>query len=72
MVEGYVTWKDGSKHLLQLRNTLIELDGDTKIIQHICQDITEERFQQEQAILAAEEKATLDPMTQIKNKKAKR
>ena len=70
VVEGYVTWKDGSKHLLQLRNTLIELDGDTKIIQHICQDITEERRQQEEAILQAEEKATLDPMTQIKNKKA--
>lgn len=70
VVECYVTWKDGSKHLLRVRNTLVEFDGKAKIIQRMCQDITEERRLQEEAILQAEEKATLDPMTQIKNKKA--
>ena len=70
VVECYITWKDGSKHLLRVRNTLVEFEGDVKIIQRMCQDITEERRQQEEAIFRAEEKATLDPMTQIKNKRA--
>ena len=70
VTECHIKWKDGSVRLIRIRDTLIELDGKTKMIQRMCQDITEERFQHEQAILAAEEKATLDPMTQIKNKKA--
>lgn len=70
VTECHIEWKDGSVRLIRIRDTLIEFDGKEKIIQRMCQDITEERFQQEQAILAAEEKATLDPMTQIKNKKA--
>ena len=68
--ECHIVWKDGSTRLIRIRDTLIEFEGKDKIIQRMCQDITEERFQHEQAILAAEEKATLDPMTQIKNKKA--
>lgn len=70
VVECYISWKDGSKHLLRVRNTLVDFEGDAKIIQRMCQDITEERRLQEEAILKAEEKATLDPMTQIKNKRA--
>ena len=70
VIECWVTWKDNSRHLLRIRNTLIEFEEDTKIIQRMCQDITEERRQQEAALHEAEEKATLDPMTQIKNKKA--
>lgn len=70
VTECHIEWKDGSVRLIRIRDTLIEFDGKEKIIQRMCQDITEERFQQEQAIWAAEEKATLDPMTQIKNKKA--
>ena len=70
VTECHVKWKDGSVHLIRIRDTLVDYDRDAKIIQRMCQDITEERFQQEQAIQAAEEKATLDPMTQIKNKKA--
>lgn len=70
VMECWVTWKDGSRHLLRIRNTLIAFEEDAKIIQRMCQDITEERRQQEEALLEAEEKATLDPMTQIKNKKA--
>ena len=69
-VECHVKWKDGTIHLLKVRNTLIEFDGDAKIIQRMCLDITEERHEQEMALLQAEEKATLDPMTQIKNKRA--
>ena len=68
--ECHIEWKDGSIRLIRIRDTLVEVDGSGKTIQRMCQDITEERFQQEQAIMAAEEKATLDPMTQIKNKKA--
>ena len=68
--ECHIVWKDGSTRLIRIRDTLIEFEGKDKIIQRMCQDITEERFRHEQAILAAEEKATLDPMTQIKNKKA--
>ncbi len=70
VTECHVCWKDGSTRLIRIRDTIVDFDGKAKIIQRMCQDITEERFQQEQAILAAEEKATLDPMTQIKNKKA--
>lgn len=70
VVECHVKWKDDSMHLLRIRDTLVDFEEDAKIIQRMCQDITEERFQQEQALKAAEEKATLDPMTQIKNKKA--
>ena len=70
VTECHVEWKDGSLRLLQIRDTLVDFDGDTKIIQRMCQDITEERFQHEKALREAEEKATLDPMTQIKNKRA--
>lgn len=70
VTECHVCWKDGSTRLIRIRDTLVDFEDNAKIIQRMCQDITEERFQQEQAILAAEEKATLDPMTQIKNKKA--
>lgn len=70
VTECHIQWKDGSTRLIRIRDTLVDFDGKAKLIQRMCQDITEERFQQEQAILAAEEKATLDPMTQIKNKKA--
>jgi len=70
VVECRVNWKDGSEHLLRVRNMLVEYDGDAKIIQRMYQDITEERRQQEEALYQAEEKATLDPMTQIKNKRA--
>lgn len=70
LTECHVEWKDGSIHLIRIRDTIVDFAGKEKIIQRMCQDITEERFQQEQAISAAEEKATLDPMTQIKNKKA--
>ena len=49
---------------------MVEFEGDAKIIQRMCLDITEERREQEAALLQAEEKATLDPMTQIKNKRA--
>ncbi|MBR4026240.1 MAG: diguanylate cyclase, partial [Lachnospiraceae bacterium] len=70
VVECRVKWKDESIHLLRIRNTLVDFDGEVKIIQRMCQDITEERLQQEKELMEAEEKATLDPMTQIKNKKA--
>ena len=71
VTECHVEWKDGSVRLIRIRDTLVEIEANgEKIIQRMCQDITEEHFQHEQAILAAEEKATLDPMTQIKNKKA--
>lgn len=70
VTECHIEWKDGSTRLISIRDTLVDFEGKAKIIQRMCQDITEERFQHEQAILAAEEKATLDPMTQIKNKKA--
>ena len=70
VTECNVRWKDGSLHLLRIRSMLVEFDGTAKIIQRVCQDITEERKQQEEALHQAEEKATLDPMTQIKNKKA--
>ena len=70
VVECRVKWKDGSVHLLRIRSTLVEFDGNAKIIQRMCQDITEERRLQEEALFKAEEKATLDPMTQIKNKRA--
>ncbi len=70
VTECHIEWKDGSTRLIRIRDTLVDFEGKAKIIQRMCQDITEERFQHEQAILAAEEKATLDPMTQIKNKKA--
>lgn len=70
VVECRVRWKDGTIHLLRIRNMLVEFDGTAKIIQRMCQDITEERRQQEEALHKAEEKASLDPMTQIKNKKA--
>lgn len=69
-VECNVIWKDGTVHLLKLRNTLVEFDENAKIIQCLCQDITEERKLQQLNLMKAEEKATLDPMTQIKNKKA--
>lgn len=68
--ECHVEWKDGSIRLIRIRDTVVDIESKGKTIQRMCQDITEERYQQEQAILAAEEKATLDPMTQIKNKKA--
>jgi len=70
VVECRIKWKDDSVHLLRVRNTLVGFDGDAKIIQRMLQDITEERSQQEEALRQAEEKATLDPMTQIKNKRA--
>ena len=70
VTECHVEWKDGSVHLIQIRDTLVDFEENAKIIQRMCQDITEERLQQEMAIRAAEEKATLDPMTQIKNKRA--
>ena len=70
ITECHVEWKDGSLRLLRIRDTLVDFDGDAKIIQRMCQDITEERFQHEKALRDAEEKATLDPMTQIKNKRA--
>ena len=69
-VECNVIWKDGTVHLLKLRNTLVEFDENAKIIQCLCQDITEERKLQQLNLMKVEEKATLDPMTQIKNKKA--
>jgi diguanylate cyclase (GGDEF)-like protein/PAS domain S-box-containing protein len=70
VTECHIEWKDGSIRLIRIRDTLVDFEGEEKIIQRMCQDITEERFQHEQAIQAAEEKATLDPMTQLKNKKA--
>lgn len=70
VTECHVTWKDGSVHLLRIRDTLVEMNGKAKIIQRMCQDITEERKEHENALMAIEEKASLDPMTQIKNKKA--
>lgn len=70
VVECWVTWKDGSRHLLRIRDTLVDFEEEAKIIQRMCQDITEERARQQKALMEAEEKATLDPMTQIKNKKA--
>lgn len=70
VTECHVEWKDGSVRLIRVRDTLVEIELNAKVIQRMCQDITEERYQQEQAILLAEEKATLDPMTQIKNKKS--
>ena len=69
-MECRIKWKDGSVHLLRVRSTLVGFDGEAKIIQRMFQDITEERKQQEEALRKAEEKATLDPMTQIKNKRA--
>ena len=70
VVDCHVTWKDGSVHLLRVRNMLVEYDGEAKIIQRMYQDITEERRKHEEELQQAEEKATLDPMTQIKNKRA--
>ena len=70
VVECLVTWKDGSEHLLRIRNMLVEYDGDAKIIQRMYQDITEEHRKHVEELQQAEEKATLDPMTQIKNKRA--
>ena len=70
VTECHIEWKDGSTRLIRIRDTLVDFEEEAKIIQRMCQDITEEHYQHEQAILAAEEKATLDPMTQIKNKKA--
>lgn len=70
VAECHVTWKDGSVHLLRIRNTLVEMNGDIKIIQKMCQDITDERRQHENELMEVVEKASLDPMTQIKNKKA--
>lgn len=70
VTECWVTWKDNSRHLLRIRDTLVDFEGQEKIIQRMCQDITEEYYQQEQALMAAEERANLDPMTQIKNKRA--
>ena len=70
VTECHVTHKDGSTHLLRIRDTLVEIDEDAKIIQRMYQDITEEYNKQQEELLKAEEKATLDPMTQIKNKKA--
>ena len=70
VTEVHIRWKDGTVHLLRVRSMLVEFDGTAKIIQRMCQDITEERRQQEEALQKAEEKASLDPMTQIKNKKA--
>ncbi|MBR2132852.1 MAG: diguanylate cyclase [Oscillospiraceae bacterium] len=67
-VECRVTWQDGSVHLLRIGNTLVDFDGDAKIIQRQFYDITEEHQRHERELLAAEERATLDPMTQIKNK----
>lgn len=68
--ECWVTWKDNTRHLLRIRDTLVDFDGRGKIIQRMCQDITEEYYQQERALMEAEEKANLDSMTQIKNKRA--
>lgn len=59
-VECHVTWKDGLVHLLRIRNTLVEFDGDAKIIQRMCQDITEERRQHENALMEVEQKKDLD------------
>ena len=70
VVECRVTWKDGSEHLLRIRSMLIEYAGDAKIIQRIYHDITEERRKHTEELKKAEERATLDPMTQIKNKQA--
>lgn len=70
VTECPVHWKDGSRHLLRIRDMVVEIDGDTRTIQRVCLDITEERRKHEEELSKAEEKATLDPMTQIKNKKA--
>lgn len=70
VVECHIKCADHTLRLLRIRDTLVDFDGDAKIIQRMCQDITEERRQHEKALMEAEEKATLDPMTQIKNKKA--
>ena len=70
VVECRVTWKDGSEHLLRIKSMLIEYDGDAKIIQRVYHDITEETRKHVEQLQQAEEKATLDPMTQIKNKRA--
>ncbi|MBR2894376.1 MAG: diguanylate cyclase [Oscillospiraceae bacterium] len=67
-VECRVTWKDGSVHLLRIGNTLVDFDGEAKIIQRQFYDITEEHQQHERELMVAEERATLDPMTKIKNK----
>lgn len=70
ITECQVMWKDGTVHLLSIRDTLVEMEENAKIIQRLCQDITEERKKYEHELLQAEEKVSLDPMTQIKNKKA--
>ena len=70
VVECHVKWKDGSVRLLRILNTLVDFEEEAKIIQRMCQDITEERKKQEKVLKEAEEKVTLDPMTKIKNKKA--
>ena len=70
VVECRVTWKDGSEHLLRIRSMLVEYDGDAKIIQRIYHDITEVHRKHLEELQQVEEKATLDPMTQIKNKRA--
>ena len=61
---------DGSIAILNVRITLVEIQGDSKTLQIIYQDVTEERKQQEMVISEAEEKATLDLMTGIKNKQS--
>ena len=70
VVEYPVKGANGKKALLNVRITLVDFEGDARILQIIYQDVTEERERQALAINEAEEKATLDSLTQLKNKKA--
>jgi len=70
VTECNVKGKDDALRLLRIRDTLVDFDENGKIIQRMIQDITEEHRLHELELQEAEEKATLDPMTQIKNKKA--
>lgn len=68
--EFHVKGLDGSITIQNVRITLVGIEGDSKILQIIYQDVTDERKRQAMAIIEAEEKASLDSMTQLKNKKA--
>lgn len=70
VVECEVCLRDGEKHRIRVRDTLIYFEGNAKYVQRLLQDITAEYQEQERRVQEAEELATFDPMTGLKNKKA--
>lgn len=70
VAECEVRWRDGELHRIRVRDTLIHFDGNARFVQRILQDITAEYHEQEQRLREAEERATLDHMTGLKNKRA--